>query len=108
MITPEQFGYERCSKEELTGGTPAQNAMITRDILDGRERGPKRQAVCLNAGAALYITGAAPDMASGVRMAQQLIDDGSAKKVLEILSGRAIRQRIEGMNQSLAWIHTGR
>ncbi|MBB5265177.1 anthranilate phosphoribosyltransferase [Catenibacillus scindens] len=83
VITPEQFGYERCSKEELTGGTPAQNAMITRDILDGRERGPKRQAVCLNAGAALYITGAAPDMASGVRMAQQLIDDGSAKKVLE-------------------------
>ena len=83
VITPEQFGYERCPKEALTGGTPAHNAMITRDILDGRERGPKRQAVCLNAGAALYITGAAPDMAAGVRMAEQLIDTGAAKKVLE-------------------------
>ncbi len=83
VITPEQFGYERCSKEELAGGTPQENAQITRDILDGKERGPKRQAVCLNAGAALYITGAAGNMEEGVRMAEKLIDDGSAKKVLE-------------------------
>ena len=83
VITPEQFGYKRCSKEELAGGTPQENARITRDILDGRERGPKRQAVCLNAGAALYITGAAPNMEEGVVMAEKLIDDGSAKKVLE-------------------------
>lgn len=83
VITPEQFGYKRCSKEELAGGTPQENARITRDILDGRERGPKRQAVCLNAGAALYITGATPNMEEGVVMAEKLIDDGSAKKVLE-------------------------
>ena len=56
-LTPEQFGYERCAKEELQGGTPEENAAITRDILQGKERGPKRQAVCLNAGASLYITG---------------------------------------------------
>ena len=52
-ITPEQFGYERCEKGALTGGTPAENAEITKAILKGEEKGPKRQAVCLNAGAAL-------------------------------------------------------
>lgn len=52
-VTPEQFGYTRCSKEELKGGTPEENAEITRAILAGTERGPKRDAVCLNAGAAL-------------------------------------------------------
>ena len=56
-ITPEQFGYERCEKGALTGGTPAENAEITKAILKGEEKGPKRQAVCLNAGAALYIAG---------------------------------------------------
>ena len=58
-ITPEQFGYERCEKGALTGGTPAENAEITKAILKGEEKGPKRQAVCLNAGAALYIAGKA-------------------------------------------------
>ena len=56
QIQPEQFGYNSCAKEELAGGTPEENAQITRDILEGREKGPKRQAVCLNAGASLYIT----------------------------------------------------
>lgn len=82
-ITPEQFGYERCEKSELVGGTPEENAAITRAILDGSERGPKRQAVCLNAGAALYITGRAENMAAGVRMAETLIDSGAAAKTLE-------------------------
>lgn len=82
-LTPEQFGYQRCDKSELVGGTPQENAEITRAILDGKERGPKRCAVCLNAGAALYITGAAPTMEAGVRMAEELIDNGEAKKVLE-------------------------
>ena len=54
-LTPEQFGYDRCEKSELAGGSPAENAEISRAILLGTERGAKRQAVCLNAGAALYI-----------------------------------------------------
>ena len=58
-LTPEQFGYERCDKSQLTGGSPQENAEITKAILEGREKGAKRQAVCLNAGAALYITGKA-------------------------------------------------
>lgn len=82
-ITPEQFGYTRCAKEDLTGGTPEENAAITRSILNGTERGPKRCAVCLNAGAALYITGKAGTMEEGVRMAEGLIDSGAAKEKLE-------------------------
>ena len=82
-ITPEQFGYARCSKEELVGGTPEENAEITKAILRGEERGGKRCAVCLNAGAAIYIAGKAQSMEEGVRMAEQIIDDGRALKKLE-------------------------
>ncbi len=82
-LTPEQFGYERCDKSELTGGSPQENAEITKAILEGREKGAKRQAVCLNAGAALYITGKAETIEQGVRMAEALIDDGSALRKLE-------------------------
>ena len=82
-ITPEQFGYEKCEKGALTGGTPAENAEITKAILKGEERGPKRQAVCLNAGAALYIAGKAASMEEGVKLAESLIDSGAALKKLE-------------------------
>ena len=80
-ITPEQFGYERCEKGALTGGTPAENAEITKAILKGEEKGPKRQAVCLNAGAALYIAGKAASIEEGVKLAESLIDSGAALKL---------------------------
>ncbi len=83
VLTPEQFGYERCTKEELQGGTPQENAKITRDILEGKEKGAKRHAVCLNAGAALYIAGKADTIEAGVKLAEQLIDSGAAKNKLE-------------------------
>ena len=82
-ITPEQFGYESCEKGALTGGTPAENAEITKAILKGEEKGPKRQAVCLNAGAALYIAGKAASIEEGVKLAESLIDSGAALKKLE-------------------------
>ena len=82
-LTPEQFGYSRCEKDALKGGTPQENAQITRDILDGKETGAKRQAVCLNAGAALYIAGKAETMEAGVRLAEEMIDTGAAKAKLE-------------------------
>ena len=82
-ITPEQFGYTRCEKSELTGGTPEENAQITKDILSGKERGAKRCAVCLNAGAAIYIAGKAASIEEGVRKAEQIIDDGLALKKLD-------------------------
>ena len=82
-ITPEQFGYERCEKGALTGGTPAENAEITKAILKGEEKGPKRQAVCLNAGTALYIAGKAASIEEGVKLAESLIDSGATLKKLE-------------------------
>lgn len=82
-LTPEQFGYERCDKSMLEGGKPEENATITLAILSGEERGPKRQAVCLNAGAALYIGGKAQTVEAGVRLAEQLIDSGAAAAKLD-------------------------
>lgn len=81
-ITPEQFGLARCEKADLVGGAPAENAAITRAILAG-EKGPKRDAVLLNAGASLYIGGKADTMADGIALAAQLIDSGKAAAVLE-------------------------
>ena len=82
-ITPEQFGYIRCAKEELTGGTPEENAGFTRAILSGEERGAKRQAVCLNAGAALYLFNKSETIAGGVRLSEELIDSGAAEQQLQ-------------------------
>ena len=84
-ITPEQFGFERCSKDDLKGGTPAENAQITRNILTGAEKGHKRNAVLLNAGAAIYIGGKADSMAEGVKLAGEIIDSGKAAELLEKL-----------------------
>ncbi len=81
VITPEQFGFTRCGKEDLTGGTPEENAEITKAILRG-EKGPKRDAVALNAGAALYVAGKAATLKEGVRMAEELIDSGKAMEKL--------------------------
>lgn len=82
-ITPEQFGYERCEKGALTGGTPQENAQITLDIISGKKQGAKRNAVCLNAGAAIYLAGKADSIEAGVRKAEQIIDEGLALKKLE-------------------------
>lgn len=82
-IEPEQFGFEKCEKEALTGGTPEENAKITLSILNGEERGPKRNAVLLNAGAGLYVAGKAETLEAGVSMAAELIDSGAAKNRLE-------------------------
>ena len=84
VIQPEQFGMERCRKEDLVGGTPVENAAITRAVLGGVP-GPKRNAVLLNAGASLYLGGKADTMADGVRLAGDLIDSGKAMETLEKL-----------------------
>ena len=84
VIRPEDFGFERCTKEDLRGGTPEENAVITRAILSG-EKGHKRNAVLLNAGAALYIGGKAENLKDGVRLAAELIDSGKALETLEKL-----------------------
>lgn len=81
-ITPEDFGLTTCKKEDLVGGTPDENAAITVSILKG-EKGAKRDAVLMNAGAALYIARKAESLADGIRLAGELIDSGKALEVLE-------------------------
>lgn len=81
VITPEQFGFERCKKEDLTGGTPEENARIARRILEG-EKGPKRDAVVLNSAAAIHIAKEI-SMEEAVREANEIIDSGKALKQLE-------------------------
>lgn len=82
IITPEDFGFERCTKDDLKGGTPAENAAITRAILGG-EKGHKRNAVLMNAGASLYIGGKADSMRDGIALAADIIDSGKARVTLE-------------------------
>ncbi len=81
-VCPEDFGFERCTKQDLEGGTPEENAKITLAILNG-EKGHKRNAVLLNAGAALYLGGKAESMKEGVKLAAEIIDSGKAVKTLE-------------------------
>ena len=72
------------AKQDLVGGTPAENAEITKAILAG-EKGPKRDAVLMNAGAALYIGGKAESLAEGIKLAAEIIDSGKATETLEKL-----------------------
>ena len=83
-ITPEQFGFERCNKSDLKGGTPEDNAKITREILKG-EHGHKYNAVLMNAGASLYIAGKAQSMKDGIKLADEIIKSGKALETLDKL-----------------------
>lgn len=94
VITPEQFSFERCTKDDLRGGTPEENAQITRAILSG-EKGHKRNAVLMNAGAALYIGGKADSMQDGITLAAQLIDSGKAFQTLNKLIEVSNRPEVE-------------
>ncbi len=81
-IAPEDFGFERCKREDLRGGSPEENAKITIDILNG-EKGHKRNAVLINAGASLYIGGKAESLSGGIELAANLIDSGKAAETLK-------------------------
>ncbi len=83
VVKPEDFGFETCQKSDLVGGTPEENAAITRGILSGEIQGAKRNATLLNAGAALYIGGKADSMADGIKLAEEIIASGKAVQVLE-------------------------
>lgn len=83
-IAPEDFGFERCTKDDLKGGTPEENAKITREILGGA-KGHKRNAVLMNAGAALYIGGKAETLKDGIALAAEIIDLGKALETLDKL-----------------------
>lgn len=93
-ITPEYFGFKRCTKEDLKGGTPEENAKITLAVLNG-EKGHKRNAVLMNAGAALYIGGKAGSMEKGVALAAEIIDSGKALETLNQLIEVSNRPEVE-------------
>lgn len=82
-LQPEDVGLKRCTLDELRGGEGTENAQITRGILDGSQRGAKRDVVLLNAGATLYIGGLADSIADGIRLAADSIDSGKAAQALE-------------------------
>jgi anthranilate phosphoribosyltransferase len=83
VIKPEDFGFVPGQKEELVGGTPKENAQITRDLLAGKIKGTKRNAVLLNAGASLFVAQKAATLGEGVKLAAELIDSGKAAAKLE-------------------------
>jgi anthranilate phosphoribosyltransferase len=82
-LTPEQFGMARCTRDDLRGGDPADNAKITRDILASTDRGCRRDTVVLNAAAGLYVGGAVASLKEGVERAAELIDSGAAAATLD-------------------------
>jgi anthranilate phosphoribosyltransferase len=84
VVDPVELGVERCEPGDLAGGSPADNARITRDVLGGAP-GPKRAAVVLNAGGAIAAAGHADDLREGLALAAEAIDDGRATERLEEL-----------------------
>ena len=82
VIAPEDYGFQRCRREDVQGGTPAENAAITRTVLNG-EKGPKRNAVVLNAAAGLVIGQDGIDLREAIHEMEKIIDSGKAAEQLE-------------------------
>jgi anthranilate phosphoribosyltransferase len=81
-LTPEQFGFERCQKEDLQGGSPQENADILRAVLRG-EKGAKRNAAVLNAAAAMFVAERYESIEAAIKVANRMIDSGKAYEKLE-------------------------
>lgn len=90
-IKPEDLGLRRYTYEDITGGTPEENAAILRAILSGEERGARRDMVVANAAAALMVGGKVDNIRDGVRMAEELIDSGAAWSKFEQLVAESNR-----------------
>lgn len=84
-ITPEQYGFTRTTLDELRGGDAEENAKITKSILSGEEKGPKRDVVLMNAGATLYAGGIADAIETDIKLAAEMIDSGKAMETLDKL-----------------------
>ena len=83
-VEPEELGIARARPEDLAGSDPGENARVLRAILEG-EAGPRRDIVCLNAGAVLWVAEAAPSLADAIPLARESIDSGAAQRKLEHL-----------------------
>ncbi len=84
-ITPEDFGLTRCRLEDIATGTPEANAVMIRDVFSGKDKGPRRQAVALNAAGPLMLSGKADNLKEGIRLANELINSGAAQNKLNQL-----------------------
>jgi anthranilate phosphoribosyltransferase len=100
-VTPEQFGLERGTREEILGGDVAQNVAITRAILSG-EDGPRRSITLLNAGAGIYAANAASSYAEGIEMAKRALDSGAAMTKLDQLVAVSRRLARESADRTVA------
>lgn len=85
VLDPTEYGFEMCTKEDLVGGTPEENAQITLDILSNKLHGPKRDVVVLNAAGGFVACGLAKDFKEGIEMATKIIEDGSALQIIDTL-----------------------
>ena len=81
-VTPEDFGLQRATFDDVRGGDPAFNAGVIRDIFEGRDHGPRRDFVVLNNGFTLYVAGAAESPERGIALAEENIDSGAASQKL--------------------------
>ncbi|MBW2990058.1 anthranilate phosphoribosyltransferase [Candidatus Woesearchaeota archaeon] len=86
-IRPSEFGIRLAELKDIKGGSPEDNAKITLSILSGKEKGPKRDIVLLNAGAAIYTAGKASSIKEGIVLAKESIDSGKALEKLDELKG---------------------
>jgi anthranilate phosphoribosyltransferase len=83
-IAPGDFGFAEVELSEVAGGTPEQNAAVTRAVFRG-EQGPQRDLILLNAGAAIYVGGASENLGEGIEKAAETVDSGEAEILLERL-----------------------
>ena len=93
FVEPGEFGLATAELEDVAGGTPEENAAVTRAVLEG-ERGARRDLVLLNAGAAIYVGGAPTSLEEGVAKAAEAIDTGEAKVLLERLVAATARSAL--------------
>ena len=97
QIDPSTFGLKHCSPQELKGGTAEENAVITRRILSGEEKGPKRDIVLLNAAAAFYVAGKVFTLQEGVILAAEVLKKGAGEIMLDKLI--SVSQSLPGQEQ---------
>ncbi|WP_025820203.1 anthranilate phosphoribosyltransferase [Shewanella marina] len=86
QLNPSDFGVAQAEIEKLKGGTPADNAIISQAILQGQSTAPQRDAVAINAAAALYLSGISPDLKSATQLALQVLDSGKAYQLMQRLA----------------------
>ena len=84
-LTPADLGLEQAGIGEVAGGQPTENAADMQAIVTGEETGAKRDIILANAGAAIYVAGAADSLDAGVDQAAEAIDSGAAAEKLDEL-----------------------